>query len=144
MTKEQVIALAMAGYTRAEIDVMNGTPASGAKVQLSTTYGQMHGSPEYTDRNGDVGATAASTTPAPVPAPAPAPAPAPVPAPGPTPGQTDIPEWARAMADEVRNMRAAIQASSMRTTVIPTIPAQSTDDVLAQFINPAQFVQEVK
>lgn len=107
MTREDVIALARAGFTRDEITALLGAPAP---------------EPEP--------APAPQPDPAPAPAPEPEPAPAPAPAPVPAPAPAQEP----VRSPQLDELMQLLRSSNILRDEQP--PKESVDDIVANIIRP--------
>ena len=108
MTKEDVLKLVNAGFTKDEIIALVGQTALDPKPEPAPT-------------------------PAPEPEPTPAPEPAPQPAPAPAPQPVDA---ISALAEQVANLTALVQKSNMLRLEQPEIKPESAEDIIANIIYP--------
>lgn len=108
MERDDIIALARAGFSAEQIAALAAAPAAPA-------------------------AAPAEPTPAPAPAPAPAPPQAPA---APTPAPAPQPDAVMQLLERVGALTEAVQSSALLNTQQP--PVQTADDILAAIIAPPQ------
>ena len=108
MTKEDVLKLVNAGFTKDEIIALVGPTAPDPKPEPAQA-------------------------PAPAPEPEPAPAPEPAPQPAPAPQQADA---ISALTQQVANLTALVQKSNMLRMEQPEIKPESAEDIIANIIYP--------
>lgn len=110
MTKEDVLKLVNAGFTKDEIIALVGPTAQDPKPEPAQA-------------------------PATAPEPEPAPAPEPAPQPAPSPEQADA---IAALTQQVANLTALVQKSNMLRMEQPEIKPESAEDLLADIIYPTR------
>lgn len=110
MNKDDILALAKAGFTRDQIVALAGITAPAPTP-------------------------APTPAPAPAPAPTPAPTPAPIPVPAPTPAPAPTPT-SDPVLDAVLGLRDDMKKQALLLSGQPAQTAETTDDILASIINP--------